>query len=201
MDKVYEILTEHGFDVGKLSSTLDQRCRLIALRDIQQGKCRILVSSDLGARGIDCEGVDVVINFEPPEDVVTFVHRCGRAGRFGSKGICVTLTTFGADYYNLAQFSRSMRFDIRVFQTLQQIKDMGHGKEVKLERMRVKGLHMNLSHPDNENYKEMFNFLVNCKVKYPCLQLDKFAGYKLNVDVDSIYKDVEDIKRRHNHLV
>lgn len=59
--------------------------------DFRLGKCRVLISTDLLARGIDVQQVSLVINFELPLDVSNYIHRIGRAGRFGRKGVTINL--------------------------------------------------------------------------------------------------------------
>ncbi|CAG0909629.1 unnamed protein product, partial [Cyprideis torosa] len=74
-----------------ISGAQTQQQRLETLSSLQEFRCRILVSTDLTARGVDAENVDVVINFDVAEDRETHLHRMGRAGRFGSLGLTVTL--------------------------------------------------------------------------------------------------------------
>ena len=60
-------------------------------RDFAEGKIRLLISTDVTARGVDVQGINVVINFDMPEQFSTYVHRVGRAGRFGRKGVAINL--------------------------------------------------------------------------------------------------------------
>lgn len=66
-----------------ISAEMEQKDRMRAISRLKKFKCRILVSTDLTARGIDCENVNVVINMDVPWDCETYLHRIGRAGRFG----------------------------------------------------------------------------------------------------------------------
>lgn len=196
VEKIYEELKEFSYDVAQLTGALNQAGRLAALRDTQQGNCRILVCSDLGARGIDCEGVDLVVNFEIPADCFTFVHRSGRAGRFGSAGVCVSLMTFGADFAKLAGFAKQIKFDVKVIQSLPQILLLGKGQAQKLEKLRVKDVRTSLQDTENENWKIMFDHLMKQPVR-PTLTLDLFAGFKLNVDSDAMWREVDEMKKRN----
>lgn len=66
--------------------------KTLAIKNFLDGKCKILLSSDIGARGFDCTDVSIVINYDMPHIYDTYVHRIGRAGRAGDVGNAVTLT-------------------------------------------------------------------------------------------------------------
>jgi len=72
--------------------TRDERIH-VAKSDTQQA--RIMVSTDLCGRGVDFKSVNVVINYDMPEDSETYLHRVGRAGRFGTKGVAISFVTPG----------------------------------------------------------------------------------------------------------
>ncbi len=84
-------LTDRGFSVGSLHGDLNQVLREKSLKRFHEGKVDVLVATDVAARGIDVEGVTHVINYECPDDDKTYVHRIGRTGRAGAKGVAVTL--------------------------------------------------------------------------------------------------------------
>ncbi|WP_093780363.1 DEAD/DEAH box helicase [Streptomyces sp. yr375] len=84
-------LQQRGFASGAVHGDLGQGAREQALRAFRNGKVDVLVCTDVAARGIDVEGVTHVINYQSPEDEKTFLHRVGRTGRAGAKGIAVTL--------------------------------------------------------------------------------------------------------------
>ncbi|XP_027237424.1 probable ATP-dependent RNA helicase DDX20 [Penaeus vannamei] len=87
-----------GWPVSYLTGGQAQRDRLQALDALCSYKCRILISTDLSARGLDSEHVNLVINLDMPRDQATYLHRVGRAGRFGSRGGAITLATEGDDW-------------------------------------------------------------------------------------------------------
>ncbi|PNL18303.1 MULTISPECIES: DEAD/DEAH box helicase [Micrococcus] len=89
--RVADELTKRGFAAGPLHGDLGQGAREQALRAFRNGKIDILVATDVAARGIDVDDVTHVFNFQAPEDEKTYVHRVGRTGRAGNKGIAVTL--------------------------------------------------------------------------------------------------------------
>ncbi|MFJ6695679.1 DEAD/DEAH box helicase [Streptomyces sp. NPDC091272] len=88
---IAEQLEKRGFASGAVHGDLGQGAREQALRAFRNGKVDVLVCTDVAARGIDVEGVTHVVNYQSPEDEKTYLHRVGRTGRAGAKGIAVTL--------------------------------------------------------------------------------------------------------------
>ncbi len=92
--RVAEFLTENGYPALGISSlmTQAQRNRVIE-RFKSENKHNIMVATDLAARGLDIKGVDLVINFELPDDAENYVHRIGRTGRAESKGMAISFVS------------------------------------------------------------------------------------------------------------
>jgi superfamily II DNA/RNA helicase len=88
--RLAEDLEERGFDASPLHGDMQQVAREKALKRFREGKLRVLVATDVAARGIDVADVTHVINYSCPEDEKTYVHRIGRTGRAGASGIAVT---------------------------------------------------------------------------------------------------------------
>ena len=88
-------LTERGFSVVTLSGELSQHERNQAMQSLRNGRSRVLVATDVAARGIDLPNVGIVIHADLPHDVETLQHRSGRTGRAGKKGVSAILTPFG----------------------------------------------------------------------------------------------------------
>ncbi|WP_185298635.1 DEAD/DEAH box helicase [Streptomyces finlayi] len=88
---IAEQLAKRGFASGAVHGDLGQGAREQALRAFRNGKVDVLVCTDVAARGIDVEGVTHVVNYQSPEDEKTYLHRIGRTGRAGAKGIAITL--------------------------------------------------------------------------------------------------------------
>ncbi|CEL95428.1 unnamed protein product [Vitrella brassicaformis CCMP3155] len=86
-------LSKLGLQTTYSSECLTQRERMHSYRKVKTRECRVLVCSDLLARGLDFEAVDLVVNLDLPESKEIFLHRSGRAGRFGRGGKCVSLIT------------------------------------------------------------------------------------------------------------
>ncbi|NWH87078.1 DDX20 helicase, partial [Aegithalos caudatus] len=92
-----EILTSRGFPAECISGNMNQNQRLDAMAKLKQFHCRVLISTDLTSRGIDAEKVNLVINLDVPLDWETYMHRIGRAGRFGTLGLAVTYCCRGEE--------------------------------------------------------------------------------------------------------
>ena len=84
-------LVDRGFEATSIHGDLNQVAREKALKKFRDGKVDVLVATDVAARGIDITDVSHVINYECPDSEMTYVHRIGRTGRAGAKGIAVTL--------------------------------------------------------------------------------------------------------------
>jgi translation initiation factor 4A len=90
---LYDAMKEDDFPVSKMHSNMDKMERENAFLEFKSGKSRVLISSNVTARGIDIQQVSVVINFDIPNDVCTYLHRIGRSGRWGRKGVSINLIT------------------------------------------------------------------------------------------------------------
>lgn len=86
-----ERMIAQSFPVGFIHGEMDVGERRKRMQDFRSGACRVLISTDLLARGIDVQQVSLVINFELPSQKENYVHRIGRSGRFGRKGVAVNL--------------------------------------------------------------------------------------------------------------
>lgn len=80
-----------------IAGNQSQSQRLKAIEKLKEFKCRVLISTDLTSRGIDAEHVNLVVNMDVPRDHETYLHRIGRAGRFGTQGIAVTYVAKGEE--------------------------------------------------------------------------------------------------------
>ncbi|MDP9389168.1 MAG: DEAD/DEAH box helicase, partial [Actinomycetota bacterium] len=90
-DRLAAQLQREGLKVGAIHGDLRQQQRERALKDFTAGKLPVLVATDVAARGIHVEGIDVVIHYDPPEDHKAYLHRSGRTARAGEAGVVVTL--------------------------------------------------------------------------------------------------------------
>jgi ATP-independent RNA helicase DbpA len=91
VDEVLQQLNEKGYSAMGLHGGLEQRDREDVLRLFANGSVRLMVATNVAARGIDINDLNAVINYELPRDVTEFVHRVGRTGRAGESGLAVSL--------------------------------------------------------------------------------------------------------------
>eukprot|EP00178_Gracilaria_changii_P002194 TRINITY_DN13287_c0_g1_i1.p1 TRINITY_DN13287_c0_g1~~TRINITY_DN13287_c0_g1_i1.p1 ORF type:complete len:190 (+),score=35.62 TRINITY_DN13287_c0_g1_i1:33-572(+) len=86
-------MRESQFAVSYINGQMPQEERMQVMREFRSGASRILISTDLLARGIDVHQVGLVINFDLPNKKENYIHRVGRSGRYGRRGIAINLIT------------------------------------------------------------------------------------------------------------
>ena len=92
-DKISHWLKEHGQEVRVLHSDMKQRDRQQALQDFKDGRVKILSATDVASRGLDISNVTHVINYDVPQHSEDYVHRIGRSGRYGRKGVAINFVS------------------------------------------------------------------------------------------------------------
>ena len=98
-------LRDKGYPTGALHGDMNQRQRTRTIAQLRNGSICILVATDVASRGIDVQEISHVINFDIPENAEDYVHRIGRTGRAGAKGIALTLVA-GRDAYMMKQIEK-----------------------------------------------------------------------------------------------
>ncbi len=93
VDDLQEAMTSDNFPVKKIHGKMPDDERKSVHKEFKAGGCRVLITSDLFARGIDVQQVSIVINFDIPRNEHTYLHRIGRSGRWGRKGIAINFQT------------------------------------------------------------------------------------------------------------
>ena len=93
VDDLTEAMKGDNFPVEKMHGKMTEQERKETFKLFKQGHCRVLITSDLFARGIDIQQVSIVINFDIPKNEYTYLHRIGRSGRWGRKGIAINFQT------------------------------------------------------------------------------------------------------------
>ena len=93
VDDLCEAMKTDNFPVEKIHGKMSEQERKENYVNFKNGSCRVLITSDLFARGIDVQQVNIVINFDIPKNEHTYLHRIGRSGRWGRKGIAINFQT------------------------------------------------------------------------------------------------------------
>lgn len=97
VDKIFEYLKSKRYSANKIHGGMLQKDRLDTMEKFRKGDFRILIATDVAARGIDIEGITHVINFDLPVEKEAYVHRIGRTGRAGAKGKAISFCIEGKD--------------------------------------------------------------------------------------------------------
>jgi ATP-dependent RNA helicase RhlE len=91
--RIARVVKDMGHRVAEIHSERTQAQRQEALNGFKSGKYRILIATDIAARGIDVKNIEVVINFDLPDNAEDYVHRIGRTGRAGKRGLAISFAT------------------------------------------------------------------------------------------------------------
>ena len=86
-------MRDAGHTLNFIHGDMDVAERKSRMEDFRRGSVRVLISTDLLARGIDIQQISLVVNFDLPREKETYIHRIGRSGRFGRKGVAINLIT------------------------------------------------------------------------------------------------------------
>ena len=93
VDVLKQMLVERDFTVSALHGEMEQSQRDLIMKEFRSGSSRVLVTTDILARGIDVQQVSLVINYDLPNSRENYIHRIGRGGRFGRKGVAINFVT------------------------------------------------------------------------------------------------------------
>lgn len=93
VDWLMEKMQANDFTVSCMHGEMEQKERDIIMREFRSGSSRVLITTDLLARGIDVQQVSLVINYDLPSNHENYIHRIGRSGRFGRKGVAINFLT------------------------------------------------------------------------------------------------------------
>merc|ERR1712139_452233 len=107
-----KLLCECNFPSIAIHSALDQEERIARYKQFKEFQKRIMVATDLFGRGIDIERVNIVINYDMPSDSDSYLHRVGRAGRFGTKGLAISFVSGDEDAEVLKKVQS--RFEVNI---------------------------------------------------------------------------------------
>jgi superfamily II DNA/RNA helicase len=125
-DKLERQLGGEGVSAAAIHGDLPQRVRERALKRFADGELAVLVATDVAARGIHVDEVDVVVHYDPPEDSKTYLHRSGRTARAGARGVVVTLALWNEEL-EVRRLQKRIGLDqeqIEVFSNDPRLKDL-----------------------------------------------------------------------------
>ena len=122
---VYNTLKEEGYDVCLIHGKLTSVERIDILKDFRKQKFRVLITTDIIARGIDIQQITLVINYDMPQEKETYLHRIGRSGRYGKLGVAINfivsfnernkknIKTIMSDSEKIESFSKNYNTEIK----------------------------------------------------------------------------------------
>ncbi len=106
------VLQRFGYDADELSSDLNQSQREQVMNRVREGKLRFLVATDVAARGIDIPELSHVVQYEPPDDPESYIHRAGRTARAGATGVVITLVETFAERMALDRIAKRYKIEL-----------------------------------------------------------------------------------------
>jgi ATP-dependent RNA helicase DeaD len=112
VDELAESMTEHGMRCDRLHGDIPQRNRDRIMRMFREGAFEFLVATDVAARGLDVDDLEVVFNYDVPNDAEDYTHRIGRVGRAGRTGIAYTFFSSKGERFHLERIAKFTRFEL-----------------------------------------------------------------------------------------
>ena len=113
-DRLAGLLSMRGISCKAIHGDIQQRVREKTLQQFKAGQLRVLVATDVAARGLDIDDVDVVFNYDVPDEQENYVHRVGRTGRAKRHGVAYTLVASVTEAVRMRDIARNTRMDIRL---------------------------------------------------------------------------------------
>ena len=111
-DRLSGLLKMRGISCQAIHGDIQQRVREQTLKKFKEGKIRVLVATDVAARGLDIDDVDVVFNYDVPDEQEYYIHRIGRTGRAKKHGVSYTLVASVTEAVKMRDIARNARMDI-----------------------------------------------------------------------------------------
>ena len=141
VDELLELLRSHGYTAEGLHGDMKQAARTTVMNAYKHGRVGILIATDVAARGIDVDNVDVVFNYDLPSDMEYYVHRIGRTGRAGREGMSITLVSGRNQLYairNVERFTKS-KIQMNAIPTLHEVVEAKNRKLIRTLRETIEG--------------------------------------------------------------
>ena len=113
-DRLAGLLSMRGISCKAIHGDIQQRVREKTLQQFKAGQLRVLVATDVAARGLDIDDVDAVFNYDVPDEQENYVHRVGRTGRAKRHGVAYTLVASVTEAVRMRDIARNTRMDIQL---------------------------------------------------------------------------------------
>ncbi len=188
VDDLTGLLKAEGFQAEGLHGDLTQYQRDIAMNQFRAGTTNILIATDVAARGIDVDDVEIVLNYDIPQDIEYYVHRIGRTGRAGKKGRSFTFVC-GKEIYKLYEIERICHTTIEEFKLPSAAKAMRVKAEKALDKV--------LENREAQDMDLMKKFIERKMQENDCDALEIAAAFLKDI-VGEMGQDIEedDFKER-----
>ena len=153
VDEIIQGLQDRGYIAERIHGDMKQEMRIATLKQFNRGSIQILVATDVAARGLDIEEVDLVINYDMPDSDEYYVHRIGRSGRAGNIGESITILTY-KEQYKLKDIEKYIDKKVEHIQvpTLKRL------NEIKVENF-IKNTLIDIEEEDYTEYKPIIDRL------------------------------------------
>ncbi len=168
VDDLTGLLKENGFQAEGLHGDLTQYQRDIAMNRFRNGTTHILIATDVAARGIDVDDVEIVLNYDVPQDIEYYVHRIGRTGRAGKTGLSFTFVS-GREIFKIREIERICHTTIEEQKLPSASRVMRSKAEKALDRVMV--------YKDSEDFELMKKFIQRRMQEGECDALDIAAAF------------------------
>jgi len=185
VDRVTEHLQALGFNAAGLHGDLEQRDRETVIKAYRRGETKIMVATDVAARGLDVKDVTHVFNFHIPFDPQSYVHRIGRTGRAGKSGQAITLVTTG-EFKELQRIQKEVGAEMRLA-TLQSGEGLDEsGKEYIAEYVRDVAMHKDADEMLDYLSSTDQNLLLQKLISYMMFAEEHHMGSQIGFDQASV---------------
>ena len=156
VDELTESLTSKGINAIGLHGDMKQIQRTQVMNSFKKGYSSVLIATDVAARGIDVDDIDMVFNYDIPQDIEYYTHRIGRTGRAGKSGKAYTLVTGRKQVYALKDIAKFIKADIKEIQ-------LPTKKEVISNKcdLIINGIVSNIKYDYSSNTKLVYQKLID----------------------------------------
>lgn len=194
VDDLQEYLGEKDLKINKLHGDMSQAERTRVLNSFKENKINILIASDVAARGIDVNDIEIVFNYDLPQTHEYYVHRIGRTGRAGKTGIAYTFVNGKRQLNELIEIAKSTNSDIKegkLPRKLELIENLSSKFVEKVENKLKDGSH--------DSYNYISNSLLNKGYK-PEHIINVLSSMLINLDINEVKNETFDKKAKKKNL-